>query len=287
MNKVIAIIVLYNPSDDIIRKIEYYARIFDYLYIWDNSSKSTFEFNNIISNNSNILYNFRGGNVGLSLAYNEAVKYSYLHNFDIIVTLDQDSTFNNLESMVSFAKSFLYNNDCILGVDTRNINNVDANNLNNELLIKQDWLINSGLFIRTSTLVRIGCYTPLFFVDGIDIELCLRAEKMGIHSYIYSGCTINQTYGEPTTKTLFNNVYSYRLYKPNRVREILYSQLLLYRKYKKNKLAKECWCCIKLTIKVFILHDEQRFDRIYNMICGILKGLFTSTRKLDTFLVKL
>lgn len=276
--RILAILILYNPDEKITLKIKEYANIFDFLFIWDNSAFILPGIKQVIKKSSNLLYNSYKVNIGLSSAYNKGIKYAKENKYDIIATLDQDSSFENLDKLIMFSKYYLKTHKSILGVDYR-INRP----LQGIELLPCDWVINSGLFISIDTINSIGGYNELFFVDGVDMELCLRARNANIFSYIFTGSNINQIYGELQSIKLFNKQFTFRVYSPSRVKEIVFSHILLYRKYHEKKILQELSCIIKLNIKTILLY-HNRVSRFINLLRGIFKGLTTSVKRLDTCL---
>ncbi len=104
-------VVLFNPDDSVINNIKSYINQLEYLYIIDNSPIDHSEW--IKQNLRNASYQYYGfkENLGLAFALNYACKKAIKDGFDYILTMDQDSIFEN--NSVEKLKEYASKTNCL------------------------------------------------------------------------------------------------------------------------------------------------------------------------------
>ena len=99
MIKLAACVVLYNPDDTIFENILTYGNYVDKLIVIDNSLKK----NNFLIDKlsevfeSKLIYINNNDNLGIATALNQACDKAIELKFKWILTMDQDSSFENFE----------------------------------------------------------------------------------------------------------------------------------------------------------------------------------------------
>lgn len=267
--KCICILVLYNPPLGIESRVIKLLDTFEFVYVWDNSAHKNPEIEKIALTGNRLDYECSGDNIGLAKAYNKGIDFAIKKGFEYYMTLDQDSNFSNLKLFVEYSLKLLNDRECIIGPNPFSCENI----IDNSKLLPVDWVINSGLFTKISIANKIGNYNEHFFVDGVDMEFCLRASSLGIFSFYYLGCNIIQNYGIPQYITLFNRKIHYNGYKPERICSILSTHLYLYRVYKKKHLIRDFKHFVRLAIRAIILCPHQKIARIKALFTGIFYGI--------------
>ena len=96
MSKVLVAIPIINERNNIVfllRKILSIRNNISVLYIDDNSNDGSDKLlKKIKSKNKNIYYLYRNRRLGIGSAHKEAIKFSFLNNFDYLITIDGDCT---------------------------------------------------------------------------------------------------------------------------------------------------------------------------------------------------
>ena len=88
--------VLYNPTEEIFENINSYLKELDKLYIVDNSEEKNEKLKNkFIEFSSKIKYIKLNGNEGIAKALNIAKNKAIKEDYDWLLTMDQDSKFEN------------------------------------------------------------------------------------------------------------------------------------------------------------------------------------------------
>jgi GT2 family glycosyltransferase len=66
-----------------------------------------------------------------------------------------------------------------------------------------DIVISSGTLVRTEAIERVGLPRADFFMDFVDIELCLRLRRHGYRIAVVSSCRLDHAIGTPRRINLF------------------------------------------------------------------------------------
>lgn len=98
--KLAGVVVLYQPSNEVIKNIHTYLPYLDRLYVVDNSSEN----HSNIYKDKKIQYIFNGKNLGIAAALNIGAKEAIKYGFEWLLTMDQDSSFgeNDVNKMIEF-----------------------------------------------------------------------------------------------------------------------------------------------------------------------------------------
>ena len=181
IRKIGAIAVLYNPTRREIENIYAYCIYIDELVLIDNSEISNeIMISNAFGNdiNSRVKYLFCNENIGLCAGLNRGIEIARREGCDWCYLMDQDSKFgNNLTEI--FRKIILTENDsqiAILGpqhlYDRRKLKKCEG-------VYDVEWLMTSGCLVNASIFHQVGGFDERLFLDGLDVEFCLRLRKQG------------------------------------------------------------------------------------------------------------
>ena len=104
--KILCTIILFQPNwENLESLLEDMSKYIDDFFLWDNTPDGCGKDNflgYIISRKKKA----GGGNVGLSQAYNEAWIYASKHGYDYLMTMDQDSRWQGLETYISLIENY-------------------------------------------------------------------------------------------------------------------------------------------------------------------------------------
>ena len=176
--KLAAIVTLYNPTDEDIRNIDTYIDDVDRLYIIDNTEgESNFD---RIPKNDKIDYRFKNENVGVATALNIGAESALKEGFDYLLTMDQDTSFN--DDTLKVLKNDLVNIDMSkIGILTP----WHATKLRVPKPVKKydlpDDVMTSANIINLKIWKKIGGFKDWLFIDGVDIEYCLNVISHGYY----------------------------------------------------------------------------------------------------------
>ncbi|MBO4231057.1 MAG: hypothetical protein J5886_05210 [Bacteroidales bacterium] len=264
--KVLAVIVTYYPDLELLkRNIEAMVGHVDHILLWENTpSPDNIRYR--LPDMDKLEYYGVGENVGISRALNLARGRLPREGYDAILTMDQDSVWENLglfmEKVSSPEAPFgLYGPAVYTPA-------LEAD------FTPSDTLITSGMLVPKEVFERIGGYEEMFFVDGIDLDFCYRAAKAGIHSWIVGGTSLIQRFGRKRKVCCLGfrpEVYDY---SPSRLREICFSEIVLAKKYpashkKKGAILRHY---LLKRIPLILLFERRKWSKSKAIIKGLIQG---------------
>ena len=282
INKISAIVVLYNPIiDDLIINLKQIMNQVDHIVIVDNSI-------NTIDNNYffesgifNYTYIYNNENLGIASAQNIGINIAKQLNSNFVFLMDQDSCpdLNLVEILYNDYKELYNKNIKIAAIGALAVNK--ENNLpyiprlrkfkyfpNNTNIYLANEIISSGSLIDINLFEIVGYFDELLFIDGVDHEWCWRAIKLGYKCAISKRALLLHSLGDGDKSILgirvaisspFRIYYQYR----NFIYLLKRSYVPIY--WKINN-------CIKYFIKIFYLPIFVSKDYLKPIFNGIKDG---------------
>lgn len=175
-NKIAAVITLYNPDEKVNLRVESILPFVEKLYLIDNSDKSN---ENLLSNylsNSKIEYIFNNDNLGIAASMNIAIEKALERDYNYLLTMDQDSQFENdsLEKLISSIKP-----DNSIAIYSPFHKNKYFTNPPTQDMEEISDVMTSGNILSLHSVKQVGKFREDYFIDYVDIEFCLRLRKNG------------------------------------------------------------------------------------------------------------
>lgn len=206
MKIIAAIIVTYNPEVDLlIRQNHSLNKQVDWLIYVDNCSKDIDVIDSLKSEKTIIIRN--NCNLGLAKAQNQGIEQARIIGADAILLFDQDSVpppFFLQELIKIYENENNKHKVALVGPAIRNFtlgsNKNDEGVIFKGIHIKHvklqeatlvSYCIASGSFIPMTAINIVGEIKEDLFIDGLDVEWCLRAQSKG-----YKVIQTNKTYIE-------------------------------------------------------------------------------------------
>lgn len=186
-------ITLYNYTTEQIERIRNYSKVFDAVFLFDNSDKDYQK--PTIDIDKNVCILSEGQNMGLPYAFNQIIKKC--DGFDFLCTLDQDSIF--LSDDINHTKEWIESCNLInnLGIVAPFVDYGHEDYLETEKVDRRKWVITSGSFVNLNILRKEGvCYDEAYFIDKFEIDLCEHLRTLGYIVLMYHGSTLHQSLGE-------------------------------------------------------------------------------------------
>jgi len=175
--KIAGVITLYNPDDAVIYRINAILPFIEKLFVVDNSK---FENENIINSfkdNQKVEYIFNNDNIGIAASMNIAIKKSIELNFDYLLTMDQDSEFEN-DSLIILISNLVRDKNIAL-YSPYHKNKFFTNPPANKQIEEVFDVMTSGNLLNLKVLKEVGFFREDYFIDYVDIEYCMRLRKNG------------------------------------------------------------------------------------------------------------
>ena len=275
--KILAIIVTYFPEKELLEKnISAFINDVDRILIWENTpDEKKLEYRFI--DNSKVEYCGDGIN-SISHALNYAWIYAKSNGYDYLLSMDQDSL---LVGFSQYLKYTVYNSDAPQGIwapyiiESEEDINKDAKG--NKVIPST---ITSGMLVSVPLITKIGGWNETFVIDGLDVDFCFYANRLGIKTYHYLDIYLIQSYGNSREIHFWGRNITLRNYSPQRYYSIYRSHWLLMRMYPEQKYFGEfCKCYWGGMIKWIIVFEEHRIKKLFNISRGILSGLFCTIPK--------
>jgi rhamnosyltransferase len=168
-------LVLYQPEEYIIKRIDLMSKLGFCLYIYDNSPFNEIS-EAILGKSGNIHYVTAGKNVGVARSLSVLCATAYAHGYRKLLFLDQDTRvsdqtlrfINDYSLTLTAIEQERYAAMVFSGKKQANCESVDAT-----------FAISSGSLFTLDILRRIGWHNNRYFVDCVDYEFCLRSIHYG------------------------------------------------------------------------------------------------------------
>lgn len=271
--KLAAVIVTYHPNiQEVKHNIETFVNDVDLLIVWDNSTAHV-DLNYTKQLYPNILLYQDGENIGLSKAYNNAIQIAQNHGCTHIMTMDQDSTFENFAEYRRQIESF---SDPAVGIFTCPVNNDIETNGYRETTVCQ-----SSSVYTLEMLDSIGGFREDFFIGMVDAEMSLRAMERGYRIYQITGCNLIHHIGSGRKKKILGHQVEVSDYSPLRHYYDSRNRILMWHEFPydcstKHKLQ-HIWSRFKLIIKI-LLFEKQPWGKAHAIVRGTINGLLNKAK---------
>ena len=269
MNAFLSIIVVYNPKVDLLVKdICSFIKNVDLLIIWQNSVLSD-DVREYISSLGNIIFAGNGINQGIPTALNYALSYAIKNGYDYLLTMDQDSVLENFDNYKNTVIKKNQEKSCIVGAYQTFL----ESKLSEDIFSEYKWVITSGTIFPIRLLNEIGGFETSFFIDTVDIEVCIRARKYGYKCYICRTGKLIQKYGVKHTIKMLNKTINYVVYSPDRIYGIFRNLTMLLITYRKKEISYELFTFSFIVIKSAVFEKRNRTKSLLAMLFGIIDGI--------------
>ena len=213
MCKVAAIIISYNPDNNLLDSVNLLVNQVEKIIIVDNGSESEKKRNiNLIKeiDKQKIEAIFNEENLGIATALNIGVRKALSQGYNWILTMDQDSkaSSNMVEKMLEvYNKIDERERKEILSifpnfVDER-IQSIEENsNMNSYEYVDAD--ITSGNLLRAEVFDKVGFFDDSLFIDLVDTDFCMRLNEKNIKMIKVRDAILYHSLGESqTVKSIF------------------------------------------------------------------------------------
>jgi len=196
--KLAACVVLYGIDDSTVGNIKTYASLVDELWAADNTDNPQEDYlEKIRALGPNVHIIPMGGNKGIAAALNRGIEAANKANYEYILTMDQDSYFDEgtLVKYKEKAQAFFDQDDKVIQVGIHNSGDVPEDAATNCEDTK--WLITSGSIMRVKDTVAVGSFLEKLFIDEVDREFNYRASRKGYKFKRVLDLTLEHHLGDP------------------------------------------------------------------------------------------
>jgi rhamnosyltransferase len=266
--KIAAVVVLYNPYQNVIENINSYLNQVEHLYIVDNSVKPDSFISGFAESKDKVEYIFNNGNLGVASALNIGAKKAIEYGYSFLLTMDQDSKApaDLVENLLKIAEA-----DGQIGiVSPLHSNKFGTHFKSGENITKEMIVMTSGNLLSLNAYRRIGTFRDDFFIDYVDIEYCIRMNYNNFKVISVNNIILEHDEGNLSRRKFFfktfypsNNIPSRLYYK---TRNLFYLRDT-YRKKYPQPLKTEYDAYLRNVVKIF-LFEKQKFLKFRMILSG-------------------
>jgi len=273
MKTILGAIITYNPDLVLLNQnINSFAIAVDFIVIVDNGSNNI---EAILALESDKIYVLRNAkNLGIAEGLNFALQYALENNFEFILTMDQDSFFE--EPTIPILLSGFENEKTAIVCPV--LKDMNSNHL---VCVAQEYVevfttITSGSLCRVSTLKLVGGFNSKMFIDYVDVELCLRLQKNGFKILRSQFSVLCHHLGESKMYSILGINFISTNHSPLRNFYFARNKVYVYKKYFiyfPTFVVRDFLSFCK-TIFIILFFEQMKKAKI-KMICrGIWHGIF-------------
>lgn len=265
---ILAVVVTYFPEEELLKKnIGAIIDNVDKVLIWENTPHERRMDYRFIRHEK---VEYHGDDINsISHALNYAWQYAQENGYDHLLTMDQDSRFEDFQY---YLRQTILNADAPAGIYTPSFEGMNMANDFEETTRP----ITSGMLIPVKLIDKIGGWNEAFQIDAVDDEFCLRAHTLDIKILAVKNALMHHRLGEPVTHKLLGHTIILRNYSPTRLYNIYKNNLLLIRSYPQFTYLKadfKGW--LKNAVWV-LLYEDNKVMKFAAIMRGIFAGLTTA-----------
>jgi len=194
MGKIFGVVILFDPQEDVNRNISSYLPFVDKLLVIDNSEPSAKIDLGEIEDKDKVVLIAEGINKGIAIRLNEAAAYALSEGASWLLTMDQDSFFDesNLMLYQEYFQQYEHkNNVAMFGVE---FERRPSGQNNNETVETYD-IITSGSLVNLDIYRDLGGFDEALFIDEVDVEYCIRADLSGYKTLKFKSIYLHHSLG--------------------------------------------------------------------------------------------
>ena len=234
--KIEGVVVLFKPEEKMFNNINSYINDIDKLYVVDNTPNADISGK---FTNKKIKYIPLKENKGIAYALNVGAKEAIKNGADWLLTMDQDSTFE--EGAVSNMKKFIelyHDNEYmskVIGTEFSKLAIVSPFHITERTKLYQLTGIDRPLLVMTSgNLVNLNAYKKVkgfnekLFIDCVDFDFCLNLRKNGYEIVQLNFAKLQHPLGDIIERKILNKIVyvdnhsAFRRYYITRNRHYIY-----------------------------------------------------------------
>jgi len=211
--------------------------------------------------NPNIHILYQKFNIGLSKAYNLALKYAIQHNYNFLLIMDQDSKFINNKFWVLLEKFKTINNIVLISASS-SIDRTDYVTIYDNDFYERKIIMSSGTAININNSKKIGFFDETFFIDEIDHDYSLK-----VYSKKYKNIASNEVFLEHSVGESYFVKFPFSflkksiiIHKPFRYYFIFRNGRIMISRYffsEFNFAVKKIYFLVKLFLKIIIFYPDK------------------------------
>ena len=227
MPKIAAVVLLFNPTEEVLTNIKSYKNKIAHLYVVDNtedgSLSSSINKKLLAVSHASLLHHSE--NIGIANAFNLALTEAKKDGYEWLMTMDQDSFFDQ-EVLSTYLQYFSQMNKKNIALVSPLHNPKFVNASLADPYVKCEAVLSSGNLVNVNAALNAGGYDERFFIDEVDHAFCFELQRDGYSIVQDQSVYLNHMLGKTFSK--HGNI---KLYPPLRIYYMLRNYLYLKQEY--------------------------------------------------------
>ena len=279
-NRVLAIIVTFNPGHEFIENVRQLQKQASRVLVIDNSQSENFwTLLKEVQKDYQFELLINGSNLGIAGALNRGVQYAMSHNFNWVLTMDQDSfippdylqtffeVYQNSPEKDRIAILAPTHFDKKTGYQSRNYRDLEGP------YVSQDIVMTSGNLIPIHIFEKVGLYDEDLFIEYVDHDFCLRVKKAGFKTVLVTGAQLGHSLGEIRKHSVIGSIFFFsHNYQAVRRYYRARNRLILYRRHFGRWILQDQEFALKDFAKILTV-ESHKWQKIRATIAGTIDGL--------------
>jgi rhamnosyltransferase len=249
-SNICTIVVTFNPDVTLHTRLESLTKGVARLVVVDNGSdaksRDTLE---LIAREPKAQVIYNNENLGLAHALNQGLALAHKAGLPWLLTLDQDTTpLQNMVDTLTAAYDACPFRQEVAVVGSRFGAALEQPISQGAAFTEETVVITAGSLLDVDAALAVGGFREDFFIDFVDIELCLRLRRAGLRVIRSSAPTIQHEVGQPRSHRLLSREVTATHHNALRRYYMTRNRIIVWREY----LGRE---------RSFVLHDMKRFAK--------------------------
>jgi len=286
VQRIAAVIVTYEPDADFAERLRRVVGQVGRVIIVDNSERAPGRqsLRGIDPGTVELIEN--GGNEGVARALNQGLRRAVQLGCTWVLTLDQDSEIDPglVQALVALYDRCPFRDRVgLIGANARSKHSgrlaVRCREPQREY-VEVKTTITSGSLMALSAYRAVGPFRDDFFIEGVDLEYCLRLRKYGFRILLSCQPRMTHAAGNMAERRLAGRTVVVANHAPWRYYYVTRNLVKVSRMYAWREPAWVASACVNLAkaIVKMLLFEEQRAEKVARMIVGAWDGATGSAR---------
>ncbi|MBR6210801.1 MAG: hypothetical protein IKQ81_06590 [Clostridiales bacterium] len=198
MSNIYGVVTLYNPDlEEAARNINRYLNDIGKLLIWANSPvEDRDKFLDQLTDRSKVEFVQSDKNAGVVKALNAALRRARAGGYEYLLSMDQDSTWNDFGDYLEKAMTVRANDESVTITGPYAVETEEEAMSAPGGVMYLDYVIFSGALYDISMFDKTGDFAEVYFIDAADEEFCLRAGTYGFRHAVIGDSMLVHRFGE-------------------------------------------------------------------------------------------
>lgn len=263
------VVVCFFPDDTLKENVLSYIDDNNKVYLWDNTPRGSAVIDSLCGISTLVKANVCGENKGLPYAYNRIIEKIMDEGYTHIMTMDQDSRFENFQGFIEGINSI---SDKSVGMYAPPINSSEV--LENKMV---SHAAQSGCVFNLEMIREIGMFREDFFIGMVDVEMQLRAQEAGYKIMQMGGCNLVHHIGAERHVVFCGKSIQVSDYGPLRHYYDSRNRILMWHEFPKDYSLKGKVVHFMGRLKVIMkiaLFEKNKAKKISAIVRGTWNGVF-------------